>query len=838
MDLLAHTPNGIVSAIASSDGWQELPVAGGAVDFVRAYDLDNEPDAALEVLALANGVLRFYRLNDDFAWAPIDVETPALELGVADIQPVDFDHEGDIDLLVVGEFGARLWRNDGAWVAEEALKGAYVDASQTASMPTGGNFQWALTEDFDGDNDVDLLMGGLGSFYLADSLRAGHFVNASGRFPQGTRFASRPVLADVNGDGRCDIVYLGGRAGVALQNRDLSFGEVTPLAGLGAGTTAVDLDLDGSLDLVSKAMAVLAVGTPVQVTVTLQGVSPNSVAQCLLDANADGALDIARAAARGVELFSATGERGNSIPIVVRGNKSNKRGMGAIVEVRVGSTYRRIYYRGETVLVGVGEAESIDILRITYPNGSKLSRLDVPLDSSELIDDPSAALGEFAEPENLMGSCPFLYTWNGETYEFITDVLGITPLGLPMAPGMMVPPDHDEFVLIKGEQLQEHDGIYKVQFTEELREVTYLDRARLDVVDHPIGTEVYPNELFKFPPFPEEHLHTVTAPSALVKATGSDGEDWTAQLAEQDEVHAIPFTKQLPQYQGLAKPWFLELEFDPEAIAKADKLRLVMTGWFFWSDASANMAAAGAPGVDFIPPMILVPDGAGGWRETGPPIGFPAGKTKTMVIDLAGLGLEDTPRIRLFCSLQLFWDRIVLATDDDAAERRITSIEPQSAVLRRRGFSAPIPTDNPGLPERFEWDRLASEPRWNPHPGNYTKLGDCLPLLDAVDDMYVIMGTGEALEVHFDASAVPPLAPGYRRDFLLYLDGWAKDRDHNTLEALEVEPLPFHGMSGYPYGADEHFPSSEQHLDWRAEWNTRAAEDWIEVLANDSMAGD
>ena len=70
---------------------------------------------------------------------------------------------------------------------------------------------------------------------------------------------------------------------------------------------------------------------------------------------------------------------------------------------------------------------------------------------------------------------------------------------------------------------------------------------------------------------------------------------------------------------------------------------------------------------------------------------------------------------------------------------------------------------------------------------------------------------------------LPPLPDGWRRDYLLFLDGWAKDRDPNTIEALEVEPLPFHGMSGYPYRADEHFPDGEAHRAWLAEWQTRPA---------------
>jgi len=69
------------------------------------------------------------------------------------------------------------------------------------------------------------------------------------------------------------------------------------------------------------------------------------------------------------------------------------------------------------------------------------------------------------------------------------------------------------------------------------------------------------------------------------------------------------------------------------------------------------------------------------------------------------------------------------------------------------------------------------------------------------------------------------------RDYLVFLDGWAKDRDPNSVQALEVEPLPFHGMSGYPYRADESFPRDAEHEAWRAEWNTREARRLIPPLS-------
>jgi hypothetical protein len=526
-----------------------------------------------------------------------------------------------------------------------------------------------------------------------------------------------------------------------------------------------------------------------------------------------------------VELQRADQKDAHAIRIAIRGKKDNRRGVGAIVEVRAGDVYRRIYWRGETQLVGIGDAQEVDFVRVTWPNG--VVQYDTRRQPGDRVATKENPRG-LQQSDALGGSCPFLYTWNGSKYVFVSDVLGITPLGLPFAPGQLVPPDHDEYVLVRGDQLAPKNGVYELQFTEELREVTYLDRIRLDVVDSPIGVEIYPNELFCFPPFPEAHTHTVRAPLAPAKATGSDGKDWTSALAAIDDDYAAPFAPIEQQFKGLATPHWLELEFDPAAVKAASKLRLVMTGWFYWTDASVNMAAAYDPDHHFDPPVLQVPDGQGGWKDTGPPIGFPAGKTKSMVIDVTHLLDREHPKLRFASSLRLYWDSIRLAVDNDDAELDVHSLEASSAKLWRRGFSWPEEPLKPFQPERFEWEHLADFPRWNQHPGQYTKYGETLPLLSKIDDEFAILGSGDALTVAFDAKSLPPPRAGFKRDYLVFLDGWAKDRDPNTVQALYVEPLPFHAMSGYPYRADEHFPDDAEHMRWRVEWNTRPAYRWLD----------
>ena len=120
---------------------------------------------------------------------------------------------------------------------------------------------------------------------------------------------------------------------------------------------------------------------------------------------------------------------------------------------------------------------------------------------------------------------------------------------------------------------------------------------------------------------------------------------------------------------------------------------------------------------------------------------------------------------------------------------------------------------------------------WNQTPGLYTRYGDVRELLNNPDDRFVIMGSGDELQLQFDATRLQPLAPGLVRSFLLKVDGWAKDRDANTAFSQSVEPLPFHSMTKYPYPNAEQFPADEQHATWRKLYNTRPAIRTLRPLA-------
>jgi len=274
-------------------------------------------------------------------------------------------------------------------------------------------------------------------------------------------------------------------------------------------------------------------------------------------------------------------------------------------------------------------------------------------------------------------------------------------------------------------------------------------------------------------------------------------------------------------YRGTVSPHTYTL--DPGDLAGVDTVWLIATGWVHWGGGSASIAASQNPDVSFGPVRLDVVGEDGEWVVARPDIGFPAGKTKTMPVDLTGIFRHPTDfRLRIVTTLRLHWDAFLFVRDPGEVPVVETRANPATAELRWLGFPERI-DDDPTLPERFVYDRLRPADRapWNQMAGKLTRYGDVRELLAEPDDRMVIYSAGDEIALEFEESAYPPLAEGSRRDYLLYVEGWNKDGDFNNGQATTVEPLPFHGMSGYPYAATESYPDTEAHRAYRAKWNTR-----------------
>ena len=420
-----------------------------------------------------------------------------------------------------------------------------------------------------------------------------------------------------------------------------------------------------------------------------------------------------------------------------------------------------------------------------------------------------------------------VWAWNGRKFQFVADVLGAALLGVKSGENSYFAGKEREYVRIPDGALAPEHGRYEIRITQELAEVAYLDQIQLLAVDHPAGTDIFTNEKFQDPPFPKLRFYGAGHRYYPVAARDGEGRDVRRLLVKRDRRYPDRFGRLGP---GIAEPHTLELDFGEKA-APANDAFLVLHGWTDWSEGSTylGLAQQGTGGLRM--PSLQVRDEHGEWKTVVANMGVPSGFPRSIVVDLSGKFPGRSRQVRILTNMCLYWDEIFLAENTARPETRTTALTGASAELAFRGFARIWVSRDGRRPQLFFYDKPEPAAPWNPTPGYYTRFGEVGELLDTIDDRFVIMGAGDELRLRFDARALPPLPAGWKRDFLLKVEGWEKDQDPNTAYSTTVEPLPFHGMSGYPYPATETYPRDEFHRRYREQYNTRPALRLIRPLA-------
>ena len=171
-------------------------------------------------------------------------------------------------------------------------------------------------------------------------------------------------------------------------------------------------------------------------------------------------------------------------------------------------------------------------------------------------------------------------------------------------------------------------------------------------------------------------------------------------------------------------------------------------------------------------------------------MGYPAGKTKTMPLDLSDVLDRHDPRVRIRTNLAIFWDRIAYTVDEEPAPLDVD----RGADRSPRGSSsagsrAPVRESEDG-PHVFLHDDVGPGRAGRTSRVSTRGTATSRELLAAADDRYVVMKGGDAVRLEFDARALPPLRRGMERDYVLVLDGWDKDGDKNTVAGPDGRAAP------------------------------------------------
>jgi hypothetical protein len=191
-----------------------------------------------------------------------------------------------------------------------------------------------------------------------------------------------------------------------------------------------------------------------------------------------------------------------------------------------------------------------------------------------------------------------------------------------------------------------------------------------------------------------------------------------------------------------------------------------------------------------------------------------------MTLDVTGKLLPTDRRIRLTSNMELYWDQISLAVISPDVPVQVRTIPVSRADLHFLGYPREYSPDG-RQPTLYDYGQVDRAIPWKTMRGEYTRYGDVTDLVRTADDCAVIMAPGEEVTLEFPAAGLGPVPRGRVRSFLLKTDSYCKDMDLYTAYPDTVEPLPFHRMSGYPYGPDQAYPQDALHRTYRETFNTR-----------------
>ncbi len=778
---------------------------------------------------------------------------------------VDYDHDGDLDIYLTAlptgsipkpgeQFSGLLdYESLPSVMLRNNGNGKFTDVTKETGLAQPSPGIAAIGSDINNDRAVDLVVTGYFSpATVFQNPREGKF---KATFPmQGVPTPEFGVaVLDFDHDGWMDLAFThfwGGTSAISLwrNNHGKTFEQVKlPETNWvrAFGVAAIDYDNDGWVDLVAVGETKDGKGEvrlfrnlgadgfkDVTADVGLDKIQLKEPRAIITgDYDGDGATDLLITQNHGsaVLLRNEGGNQNHWLRLSLKGLNDNKSAIGTKVEVFAGGNRQKFEIAGSSgylgqnstdIVVGLGDAKEADVVRMLWPTGVLQDEINVAGDRQQ----------NFTEIDRRGSSCPTLFVWNGERYELVADMLGAGVVGHWIGPGQRDIPRPVEYIKIDRDAIREKNGKLSFRFMEPLEEAVYLDQARVLAVDHPADVDVYPNEYFASnPPYPE--FKVVVSKSKDARPPAGAWDEHGHNVLPDLLAHRYFGDFALTQFQGFAQPHSLVLDLG-EAY-RGGPLWLLLHGEVEYFSAN-SMYAASQAGVQAISPYVESLVGnelvgnekgeKGKWVRVMDDMGFPAGGPRTMTADLTGKLPPGTQKIRITTNLQVYWDSVLVSrtsqNQDKAQSPRLTPVPLVRADLGFHGFPLKIEGTPPGNVQ-YIYEKVSATGPYTRPAGTYTRYGDVLPLLTALDDQLVVFGSGDEVRLDFDPSKLRALPQGWVRDYFFAAYGYEKDMDFYAAEGNYVAPLPFLRMGDYPYPAGKSYPLDDAHVNYLLEYNTR-----------------
>lgn len=833
--------NGAMNAVLVQEGGQfylqlDHPLAFSAgVNAALWGDIDN--NGLMDVYFCKRGRNELWKQTAEGEWHEV-----ASEMGVAGLWNdtvgglmFDADHDGDLDIFIVNTDGPNeLFSNN--------LDGTFRRLGESQGISGGDRAsRQVIAVDLQNDRDHDLIIihdEPPHEVYLNDRLwqytRAGEG-SAFAQFVNADIIAA--VAGDVRADGRSELFTIGSDSVVRRWERGEN-GVYQPsiLVELIATDPAVQLALADVTGDTAKEL--LITSAEIWLAISLRdanaGEEVHRASDVLVGGWAVANLDAWRGpSVVGLPSRSRTGPvlwapgdgRYGYAAVTFSGRddpghalRSNASGIGTRYAARMGLHW----VAGTTLPLHSGPGQSLQPTPIGLAGHSQIDFISIDWSDGVFQTEIDLAAGELhaiTETQRQLASCPVLFGWDGEKYEFASDVLGVGGIGFAIGPGEYAQPRPWERYLFPEGLLQpSDDGRYIIKIAEPMEEALYLDSAALIAHDLPPGWSMTVDERMGISG-PQPTGETIFYQQSLLptRAWNDRGEDMTEIVREQDFRAAPPGELDLRFLGRLAKEHVLTIAFDTPIDSLGDRPYLVADGWIEYPYSQTSFAAWQA-GADYRAPTLEVRDPVTDvWHTVLEQFGYPAGFARQMALPLP---IADMPagaqEIRLRTNQEIYLDRVmIVSAEQPPAEHVRHELELVAAEVRRSGFAQRVLHE-----QRWAYyDYNNRQPLWDTRhqTGFYSEFGCALDLVRATDNALAIIGPGEEIHMEFappnansDAESddrrekdsdgstttdrittqLPPLPTNWTRRFIIDLRGWCKDMDLYTKSGETLEPLP------------------------------------------------